>query len=124
MSNYPEGAAHDPRALYNQEENKFIKCRLCGDGGEVVDYYPKQYSITCQTCGASVVRDSQSSAESAFENGDYGNISHCQYCHRETEGLRMTRDFTGGYHVTCTCGVSARYCDTEREAIDAWEELS
>jgi len=23
----------------------------------------------------------------------------------------------------CECGVSARYCETEREALEAWEEL-
>jgi len=123
MSNYPEGAAHDPRALFNQEdEGTFVKCHICGNGGVAVDNGMEYYKIECGECGAIAESYNLFSCEVAFENGDYDNISYCRYCHRETEGLRVERH-NGKYHVTCECGVASKFCDNEREAVEAWEEL-
>jgi len=128
MSNYPEGAAHDPRALFNQEdEGTFVKCHICGNGGVAVDNGMEYYKIECGECGAIAENGNLFSCEVAFENGDYDNISYCRYCHRETEGLTIQKNLNSVwgliYHVVCECGVSARYCETEREALEAWEEL-
>ena len=127
MSNYPTGALGDPLAPWEEEDEHIIKCCLCpnGVGESVYKESTDSFSIECEECGAAVINcGSKHEAEYNFSCGIVDNVEHCQYCHRETDGLKIKEDLNGdGYHMTCICGVSSKYGKSAFEAIENWKEL-
>lgn len=51
MDNYPDGAANDPNAPWNQKDPVMVECEDCGGGGKIPDNPEPSVCLTCEGTG-------------------------------------------------------------------------